>query len=216
MSKINYKYIAVEGNIGAGKTTLAKFLSAQLNGSLLLEEFEDNQFLKAFYSGEDFALHAELQFILDRSKQMAEFFNNTRKLVFSDYVPQKSLIFSKINLNEKEFKSVKSLTNLLYKPFQEPDLVIFIERDVEDLIENIYKRGRVFEQSIDEKYIESIMNGYDQWLKELKQPVLRIKAKQIDMRKPVKLTQAFSSILRGNYSKNEIEINLHQLMKAVK
>ena len=105
---------------------------------------------------------------------------------------------------------------LLYKPFQEPDLVIFIDRDVEELIENICKRGRVFEQSIDEKYIKSLMNGYDQWLKELKQPVLRIKAKQIDMSKPIKLSQAFSSILRGNYSKNEIDINLYQLMKSVK
>ena len=216
MSQINYKYIAIEGNIGAGKTTLAKFLAANLNGSVLLEEFEDNQFLKAFYSGEDFALHAELQFILDRSKQMAEFFNCSMPLVFSDYVPQKSLIFSKINLNKKEFDTVRSLTNLLYKPFKEPDLVIFIERDVEELIENICKRGREFEQSIDEKYIQSIMIGYDEWLKELKQPVLRVKANQIDMSKPAELTQAFSSILQGNYSKNELEVNLCQLMKVVK
>ena len=216
MSQINYKYIAIEGNIGAGKTTLAKFLAANLKGSVLLEEFEENQFLKAFYNGEDFALHAELQFVLDRSKQMAEFFNNSRPLVFSDYVPQKSLIFSKINLNEKEFETVKTLTNLLYKPFKEPDLVIFIERDVDELIENIYKRGRVFEQSINEKYIQSIMSGYNLWLKELKQPVLRIKANQIDMSKPDELKEAFLSILKGNYSKNELDINLYQLMKVVK
>lgn len=213
---MNYKYIAIEGNIGAGKTTLAKFLATNLNGAILLEEFEENQFLKAFYNGEDFALHAELQFVLDRSKQMAEFFNCQRPLVFSDYVPQKSLIFSKINLNKKEFETVKTLTNLLYKPFTKPDLVIFIERDVEDLIENIYKRGRNFEQSINEKYIQSLMSGYDEWLKELNQPVLRIKANQIDMSKPAELTEAFASILKGNYSKNELDINLCQLMKVVK
>ena len=213
---MNYKYIAIEGNIGAGKTTLAKFLATNLNGAILLEEFEENQFLKAFYNGEDFALHAELQFVLDRSKQMAEFFNCQRPLVFSDYVPQKSLIFSKINLNKKEFETVKTLTNLLYKPFTKPDLVIFIERDVEDLIENIYKRGRNFEQSINEKYIQSLMSGYDEWLKELNQPVLRIKANQIDMSKPADLTEAFASILKGNYSKNELDINLCQLMKVVK
>ena len=214
MSELKYKYIAIEGNIGAGKTTLAKFLSANLNGSLLLEEFEDNQFLKAFYQGEDFAIHSELQFILDRSRQLAEFFSKKHALIFSDYVPQKSLIFSKINLTKTQFEVVDTLTKILYRPFKSPDLILFIERDVEDLIENIYKRGRSFEQQINEKYITSIMDGYENWIKQLNQPVLRIRANQIDMTKPEQLINSFHSILSEKYLQNEVKINLSELMKV--
>ena len=76
---------------------------------------------------------------------------------------------------------VDTLTKILYRPFKSPDLILFIERDVEDLIENIYKRGRSFEQQINEKYITSIMDGYENWIKQLKQPVLRIRANQIQI-----------------------------------
>tara|TARA_B100001059_G_C17702787_1_gene511042 strand:- start:18 stop:659 length:642 start_codon:yes stop_codon:yes gene_type:complete len=210
---IEYKFIAIEGNIGAGKTTLAKFLASRLNGSLLLEEFEDNQFLKEFYSGKGFAIHAELQFVLDRSKQLADFFDAEHKLIFSDYVPQKSLVFSEINLKAKEFKTVQSLTNELYKPFAQPDLIIYIDRDIDALIENIYKRGRSFEQQIDEQYIHAIMKGYNKWLKQLNQPVLRIKAQEIDMKKPTELEAAFRLAFSRRYSKNQLSLNLNELMK---
>ena len=210
---IEYKFIAIEGNIGAGKTTLAKFLASRLNGSLLLEEFEDNQFLKEFYSGKGFAIHAELQFVLDRSKQLADFFDAEHKLIFSDYVPQKSLVFSEINLKAKEFKTVQSLTNELYKPFAQPDLIIYIDRDIDALIENIYKRGRTFEQQIDEQYIHAIMKGYNKWLKQLNQPVLRIKAQEIDMKKPTELEAAFRLAFSRRYSKNQLSLNLNELMK---
>ena len=210
---IKYKFIAIEGNIGAGKTTLAKFLASRLNGSLLLEEFDDNQFLKEFYSGKGFAIHAELQFVLDRSKQLADFFDAEHTLIFSDYVPQKSLVFSEINLKAKEFKTVQSLTNELYKPFAQPDLIIYIDRDIDALIENIYKRGRSFEQQIDEQYIHAIMKGYNKWLKQLNQPVLRIKAQEIDMKKPTELEAAFRLAFSRRYSKNQLSLNLNELMK---
>lgn len=210
---IKYKFIAIEGNIGAGKTTLAKFLASRLNGSLLLEEFDDNQFLKEFYSGKGFAIHAELQFVLDRSKQLADFFDAEHTLIFSDYVPQKSLIFSEINLKAKEFETVQALTNELYKPFTQPDLIVYIDRDIDALIENIYKRGRTFEQQIDEQYIHAIMKGYNKWLKQLNQPVLRIKAQEIDMKKPTELEAAFRLAFSQRYSKNQLSLNLNELMK---
>ena len=164
--------------------------------------------------GEDFAIHSELQFILDRSRQLADFFSSKHSLVFSDYVPQKSLIFSKINLTKTQFNVVSNLSQILYRPFESPDLIIFIEREVDELIENILKRGRVFEREIDETYIQSIMEGYERWLKQLQQPVLRIKANQIDMTRPKQLINSFQTILSEKYIQSEVKINLNQLMKV--
>lgn len=200
---IRYKHIAIEGNIGAGKTTLAKMLSRYLGSSLLLEEFEDNHFLKAFYNGKDFAIHAEIQFILDRSKQLADFFSKKHQLIISDYVPEKSLIFSKMNLSESEFKIIKDLTSVLYKNFQKPDLILFIDRSTEDLIENIIKRGRVYEQNIDGRYIENLNNGYEDWLGEINCPVLRINANEIDISHPEKLAESFKKLFQQEYSNDQ-------------
>jgi len=203
---MKYKHIAIEGNIGAGKTTLAKILSRHLESSLLLEEFEDNHFLKAFYNGKDFAIHAEIQFILDRSKQLADFFSKKHQLIISDYVPEKSLIFSKMNLPDTEFKIIKDLTDILYRNFQKPDLIIFIDRNTEDLIENIIKRGRVYEQKIDGQYIQNLNDGYEDWLDEINLPVLRIKANEIDMNQPEKLAQVFKKLFQQEYSNNQRRI----------
>jgi len=200
---IRYKHIAIEGNIGAGKTTLAKMLSRYLGSSLLLEEFEDNHFLKAFYNGKDFAVHAEIQFILDRSKQLADFFSKKHQLIISDYVPEKSLIFSKMNLSESEYKIIKDLTSVLYKNFQKPDLILFIDRSTEDLIENIIKRGRVYEQNIDGSYIENLNNGYEDWLGEINCPVLRINANEIDISHPEKLAESFKKLFQQEYSNDQ-------------
>ena len=164
--------------------------------------------------GEDFAIHSELQFILDRSRQLADFFSSKHSLVFSDYVPQKSLIFSKINLTKTQFNVVSNLSQILYRPFESPDLIIFIEREVDELIENILKRGRVFEREIDETYIQSIMEGYESWLKQLQQPVLIIKSNQIDMTRPKQLINSFQTILSEKYIQSEVKINLNQLMKV--
>ena len=203
---LKYKHIAIEGNIGAGKTTLAKMLSSHLGSSLLLEEFEDNHFLKAFYNGKDFAIHAEIQFILDRSKQLADFFSKKHQLIISDYVPEKSLIFSKMNLLDNEYKIVKELTNVLYKSFQKPDLIIFIDRNTNELIDNIIKRGRSYEQNIDGSYIEKITNGYEGWLNEVKCPVLRINANEIDMNNPEKLADSFRKLFQQEYSNKQRKI----------
>ena len=203
---LKYKHIAIEGNIGAGKTTLAKMLSSHLGSSLLLEEFEDNHFLKAFYNGKDFAIHAEIQFILDRSKQLADFFSKKHQLIISDYVPEKSLIFSKMNLLDNEYKIVKELTNVLYKSFQKPDLIIFIDRNTNELIDNIIKRGRSYEQNIDGSYIEKITRGYEGWLNEVKCPVLRINANEIDMNNPKKLADSFRKLFQQEYSNKQRKI----------
>ena len=209
---VKYKHIAIEGNIGAGKTTLAKFLSKHLNGSLLLEQFEENHFLKAFYDGKDFALHAELQFILDRSKQLSDFFSKEHELIISDYIPQKSLIFSKMNLSKDEYTVIANLTKILYKQFSNPDLIIFIDRDNDGLIDNIMKRGRPYESKIDYSYINNLTQGYEDWLEEVKQPVLRINASEINMSQPERLSNAFIKILNQKYTNNQRKITLKELI----
>ena len=134
---LKYKHIAIEGNIGAGKTTLSNFLADKFNGDLLLEKFEENEFLKDFYDDHSYALHAEVQFVLDRSKQLFQFYSQPHHLIFSDYYPLKSLIFSKMNLSSKEFDLVNELINSLYNKMPMPDILLFLNRPLDELQKNI-------------------------------------------------------------------------------
>ena len=211
---IKYKYIAIEGNIGAGKTTLSKFLAKHLNASLLLEEFEENYFLKEFYKGKDFAIHSELQFILDRSRQLSEFFSKKHKLIISDYVPQKSLIFSEMNLPNNEFKIIEDLTSVLYKPFIKADLLIFIDSSSKQLMQNIIKRARPYENNINEEYLEKLTLCYEEWISKLEIPVLRIKSDEINLKNPKDLSASFKIIFSSNYQSKQREISLKSLMNS--
>lgn len=211
---IKYKYIAIEGNIGAGKTTLSKFLAKHLNASLLLEEFEENYFLKEFYKGKDFAIHSELQFILDRSKQLSEFFSKKHQLIISDYVPQKSLIFSEMNLPNNEFKIIEDLTSILYKPFIKADLLIFIDSSSKQLMQNIIKRARPYENNINEEYLEKLTLCYEEWISKLEIPVLRIKSDEINLKNPEDLSASFKIIFSSNYQSKQREISLKSLMNS--
>ena len=211
---MKYKYIAIEGNIGAGKTTLSKFLAKHLDAALLLEEFEENYFLKEFYKGKDFAIHSELQFILDRSRQLSEFFSKKHQLIISDYVPQKSLIFSEMNLPINEFNIIEDLTNVLYKPFIKADLLIFIDSSSKQLMQNITKRARAYESNINEEYLKKLTLCYEKWLSNLEIPVLRIKSDEINLKTPKDLTAAFKIIFSGDYQNKQREISLKNLINS--
>jgi len=177
-----YKNIAIEGNIGAGKTTLAKFLSKELNTALLLEEFEENEFLKEFYENNSFAIHAELQFILHRSKQMHHFYKPNPEVVISDYMPLKSQLFAKQNLVTKDYMLIKNLINELLTQYPQPELVVFLNRSVYELKENISKRGRNMETDISTDYLLKINKAYNEFLNgDHEVPVLMINAKEIDL-----------------------------------
>ena len=108
-----------------------------------------------------------------------------------------------MNLSESEYKIIKDLTSVLYKNFQKPDLILFIDRSTEDLIENIIKRGRVYEQNIDGRYIENLNNGYEDWLGEINCPVLRINANEIDISHPEKLAESFKKLFQQEYSSDQ-------------
>ena len=159
-----FKYIAIEGNIGAGKTSLAKKISIDFNSKLILERFADNPFLPKFYEDPDrYAFTLEMSFLAERYQQITDdlsqlnIFNDS---IVSDYDIFKSLIFSKITLSEDEFALYRKLFFSMYKDILKPDLYIYLNQNIDRLKENIKKRGRDYEQNIDSKYLKSINSGY--------------------------------------------------------
>jgi len=206
---LNYKHIAIEGNIGAGKTTLSNFLAKKFNGDLLLEEFEENEFLMDFYGDNSYALHAEVQFVLDRSKQLFQFHSQPHNLIFSDYYPLKSLIFSKMNLSSKEFDLVNELINFLYKKVPKPDILLFLNRPLDELQKNIISRGRLYEKEISPDYLFTLNKGYENFLQRIDGiPILYINANEINLEKPKWLEHSFKKLLSAQHSEGIKRINL--------
>ncbi len=206
---LNYKHIAIEGNIGAGKTTLSNFLAKKFNGDLLLEEFEENEFLKDFYGDNSYALHAEVQFVLDRSKQLFQFHSQPHNLIFSDYYPLKSLIFSKMNLSPKEFDLINELISSLYKTVPKPDILLFLNRPLDELQKNIISRGRLYEKEISPDYLFTLSKGYENFLQRIDGiPILYISANEINLEKPEWLEQSFKELLSAQHSEGIKRINL--------
>lgn len=206
---LNYKHIVIEGNIGAGKTTLANFISNEFNGSLLLEEFEENDFLKEFYNNKNFVLHAEVQFILDRSKQLFQFHNKNHETIVTDYIPSKSLIFSKMNLSNDDFNLVKNLVQSLFKTLPQPDIMLFLKRPVHQLKENILKRGRSYESNISSDYLQKVEDAYTNFLKQQQDfPVLLINANEIDLSNPQLLKDKIAKLLQTNFENRVKKVTL--------
>ncbi len=165
-----HNYIAIEGNIGAGKTSLAKKMANDFNAKLILERYADNPFLPKFYKdAQRYAFTLEMSFLADRYQQVTDDLEQLdlfKDFVISDYDIFKSLIFSKITLPEDEFKLYRKLFNLMYKDISKPDLYIYLYQNTKRLQENIKKRGRDYEQGIDNAYLEKINTGYLNFLKE--------------------------------------------------
>tara|TARA_Y100000768_G_C23955489_1_gene672538 strand:- start:933 stop:1526 length:594 start_codon:yes stop_codon:yes gene_type:complete len=174
------KYIAIEGNIGVGKTTLAEFLAKHFKGSLLLEEFAENKFLKLFYQTKDYAFHSEMQFLLDRSLQMNTFFGQDHSIVFSDFHIEKSLVFSNMNLSKSNYFMIENIHQSLFKNFPSPDILIFLDSDIEQISKNIKSRNRDFEKDLGTEYLENLIKNYNFWLNKLKIPIIKINAKNIN------------------------------------
>ena len=181
--KIPY-YIAVEGTIGVGKTSLAKILGERLEAKLILEEFEENPFLVDFYKdAERFAFQTQLFFLLSRYRQQQELQQTDlfTKALISDYMFIKDRLFAALNLNDKEMGLYNSVARILEKNVSSPDMVIFLQSDTDRLMLNIKKRGREYEKSIDWKYIDALNQIYNEFFFRYdKSPLLIINTNDID------------------------------------
>jgi deoxyadenosine/deoxycytidine kinase len=181
---MNYRFITIEGNIGAGKTTLAHMLAQHFNAKLILEEFADNPFLPKFYEKpQQYAFPLELFFMAERYKQLKDMLQTQdlfSNLVISDYLFVKSLLFAKINLLEEEYNLYQKLFDIINPQLVQPDLLIFLNAPVTYLQANIKKRNRSYELQIEDGYLLKVHNMYTQYLKQHPVRTLMIDTTKID------------------------------------
>ncbi len=164
-----YNYIAIEGNIGAGKTSLANMMSDEFNAKLVLERFADNPFLPKFYKDEErYAFPLEMSFLADRYQQLSDDlaqFDLFKNFIVSDYYIFKSLIFAQVTLHKDEYKLYRKMFDLMYKEITKPDVYVYLYQNTERLLQNIKKRGRDYEQNIEASYLQKIHDGYSNFIK---------------------------------------------------
>ncbi|MFN3445267.1 MAG: deoxynucleoside kinase [Bacteroidia bacterium] len=163
-----YEFIAIEGNIGAGKTSLANMLSKEFNAKLILEEFEDNSFLPKFYNdARRFAFPLEMSFLAARFNQLKKQLLEPdlfQQYLVSDYIFAKCLLFSKINLDDDEYDLYLRLFEIIDQQIRQPDLLVYLHNPIEKLQWNILNRGRSYEQKIEDEYLQSLSDAYLQYL----------------------------------------------------
>ena len=179
---INNKYIAIEGAIGVGKTTLAKTISNTIKCQTLFEDYTDNPFLKKFYDeNQTNSFSTQLYFLLKRIEQ-SEKINRTNDILISDFYFSKDELFAKLNLSELEFEMYKSIRNKLNFIPPIPDLIIYLQASTDILIERIKKRGLDVEKHIKKKYIESVNDLYMKHFHEYtSSPVLIINTSNVNI-----------------------------------
>lgn len=167
---MNYHFITIEGNIGAGKTTLAHLLSKHYNARLILEEFADNPFLPKFYENpRQFAFPLELFFMAERFKQLKELIQQKdlfQSVTISDYLFTKCLLFAKVNLPDDEFRLYQRLFEIIHQQVIQPDILIYLHAPVNKLQDNIRKRNRTYEQKIPNEYLFNIQETYTHYIRQ--------------------------------------------------
>jgi len=181
---MKYSFITIEGNIGAGKTTLAYLLSKHFNARLILEEFADNPFLPKFYENQQqYAFPLELFFMAERYKQLKDLLRTKdmfQNLTISDYLFTKCLLFAKVNLPEEEFLLYQKLFDIINPQLVQPDLLIYLHAPVKKLKQNIQKRNRAYEQNIESEYLFTLQESYTQYIKQHNIKTLFIDASNSD------------------------------------
>ena len=181
---MKYNYVTIEGNIGAGKTTLAHLLSKHFNARLILEQFADNPFLPKFYENpQQFAFPLELFFMAERYKQLKDLLQTKdlfQNITIADYLFTKCLLFAKVNLPSEEFRLYQKLFDIMNPQVIQPDILIYLHSPVNKLQANIKKRNRSYEQGIANDYLFSLQETYTQYIKQHNIKTLFVDASNAD------------------------------------
>lgn len=204
---MNYHFIAIEGNIGAGKTTLAHLLAKKYNARLILEEFADNPFLSKFYENPaQYAFPLELFFMAERYKQLKELIHTKdlfQSVTITDYLFIKCLLFAKLNLQEAEFRLYQKLFEIIYQQLSQPDILIYLHSPVQKLQQNIKKRNRPYEQHIKDEYLFNIQQTYTHYIKQHNIKTLFIDAGNADFLGNEKHFRVITDALEKDYESGQ-------------
>lgn len=209
---MKYSFVTIEGNIGAGKTTLAHLLSKHFNARLVLEQFADNPFLPKFYENPgQYAFPLELFFMAERFKQLKELIQQKdlfQNLTISDYLFTKCLLFAKINLPEDEFRLYQRLFTIIHEQLVQPEILIYLHSPVNKLQENIRKRNRSYEQNIPDDYLFSIQETYTHYIKQHNMKTLFVDVSNADFLGNEKHLAAIIDALDKEYPQGQHYISL--------
>jgi deoxyadenosine/deoxycytidine kinase len=204
---MKYSFITIEGNIGAGKTTLSHLLARHFDARLVLEQFADNPFLPKFYENpQQYAFPLELFFMAERFKQLKELIQQKdlfQSITISDYLFTKCLLFAKVNLPEDEFRLYQRLFDIIHQQLLQPEILIYLHAPVEKLQQNIKKRNRSYEQNIPDNYLQSIQETYTHYIKQHNLKTLFVDASNADFLGNEKHLQVIIDALDKEYSEGQ-------------
>ena len=207
---MKYSFVTIEGNIGAGKTTLSHLLAKHYNARLILEQFADNPFLPKFYENpKQYAFPLELFFMAERFKQLKELLQQKdlfQSVTISDYLFTKCLLFAKVNLPDDEFRLYQRLFDIILQQLVQPDILIYLHAPVSKLQQNIKKRGRTYEQTIPDDYLFNIQETYTHYIKQHNLRTLFVDASNADFLGNEKHLQIITEALDKEY-----EVGQHYL-----
>ena len=208
---MKYNLITIEGNIGAGKTTLSTLLAEHLNARLVLEAFSDNPFLPKFYAEPDrYGFPLELFFMAERFKQLSDLLKPDmfHQTTVSDYLFIKCLLFAKVTLAEQEYQLYKRLFDIIHQQLIFPDILIYLQAPVKKLQENIQKRNRSYEQQIPDDYLQSIQASYLSYIQQRKGITLMVDASNANFLEDPRHLQVILTALEKDYTEGVHRLSL--------
>ncbi len=209
---MKYNFVTIEGNIGAGKTTLANILSKHYNARLVLEEFADNPFLPKFYENpEQYAFPVELFFMAERYKQLKDLLQTKdmfQSITISDYLFTKCLLFAKVNLLNDEFRLYQKLFDIINPQILQPEILIYLHTPVNKLKENIKKRNREYEQNIPGDYLFQLQETYTQYIKQHNIKTLFVDASNADFIDNPEHVKIITDALDKEYNEGQYYLTL--------